>query len=98
MSFPFQVQKHVQPGECKAKCQHFFIYTQDVKSKVQTDEIVQRQQSLMLPLCSSERSGWTNFDEGRASRRRKAGTATVEVCNMRPEDSAGTTEQAARPS
>lgn len=52
----------------------------------------------MLPLCSSERSWSPCFDEGRASRRRKAGTATIEVCSMWPEDSAGTTEQAAQPS
>lgn len=53
---------------------------------------------LFLPLCSSEQSWKPDFDEGRASRWRRAGTATVEVCNVWPEVDAERTEPAAQPS
>lgn len=61
--------------------------------KTLTAEVV-----LALPLCSSGRNWWPHAGEGRTSRQRMAGMATVEACRAKPKGSDGRTVRAAQPS
>ena len=95
--FLSQEQKREQPKKNLKNCQGTNVSSSPLSQA--ECKLDQRDAAApCVPLCSSERSRWPYFDEGRVSIWRKAGTATVEVCRVSSEDSAGTTEQAARPS